>query len=163
MHQFTERFKNNKQLLIKSASSPPCFFSFHLPPPIFPPFLTSSLSLLSPLPLFSPCLCFQKPDKQYMYVPPPHPPTTFQSSPNVRPLCPFKYYLSFSFSLPRCVHAFKTFVKGGLIDKTIARRGLNTAFKGVLLNCRQEGEGQPTRETWWPRHRFLHHRSVRRT
>lgn len=38
------------------------------------------------------------------------------------------------------------FVKGGLIDKTIARRGLNTAFKGALLNCRQEGEGRPTRK-----------------
>lgn len=123
--------------------------------------LTCSPSLLSPLPLCSPCLCFQKPDKQHMYVPCP----PFLSSPNVRPLCPFKYYLSFSFSLPHShsVHAFKTLVKGGLIDKTIARRGLNTAFKGVLLNCRQEGEGQPTRETWWPRHRFLHHWSVRRT
>lgn len=39
------------------------------------------------------------------------------------------------------------FVKEGLIDKTIARRGLNTAFKGALLNCRQEGEGRPT---WKP-------------
>lgn len=55
--------------------------------------------------------------------------------------------------LPLClalalsVNAFKMLVKGGLIDKTIARQSLNTAFKAALLNCRQEGEGCPARET----------------
>lgn len=116
-------------------------------------FLSPHLTSLSPLPIcsLSPSLTsssvlpllilFETWQASYTYVP--H--RSFLNSLDVRPLCPLKYYLSLSlsFSPPRSlpVYAFKTFVKGGLIDKTIARRGLNTAFKGALLNCRQEGEG----------------------